>query len=225
MRTSWPIMGPVLLGCLLFLSLDPSAVTASDNTSRLTETLHVENGTVPWRFPPPVGLANPANGGACQAIPVGAGAINPVDNRSDRAREVTREVLADGSQVIVHDERITGPARDSNGDLYHFVYTARLVVNVPAELPAIVRTRMTDSFRLKKGQEILMTVGFDYRWRYPAPNGITLTLGSDGILRDAFPIAPFVFATADGIHPDTANGVTHWQQLRTQGDFLNCDPL
>jgi hypothetical protein len=44
-----------------------------------------------------VGLANPAHGGTCQAIPAAAGSINPVDNRSDRAREITREVLADGS--------------------------------------------------------------------------------------------------------------------------------
>jgi hypothetical protein len=126
--------------------------------------------------------------------------------------------------VIVQDDLITGPARDSNGNVYHFVYTNSLVFKVSSDLPAIVRARMTDSFRLKKGDDIIMTVGFDYRWRYPAPNGITFTLGGDGLNSD-FPIAPFVFATADGINPDTANGVTHWQQLSTQGDPLNCDPL
>ena len=75
---------------------------------------------------------------------------------------------------------------------------------------------MIDSFRLKKGDDIIMTASFDYRWRYPAPTGITFDLGGDG-MNSNFPIAPFVFATADGENPDTANGVTNWQQLSTQG--------
>jgi hypothetical protein len=204
----------------MLLGPGPSAVAARDDTSRLTDTLRLENVTIPWSFP----LANPANGGTCEAIPADVGSINPVDNRSDRARELTRKVLADGSQVIVQDDLIKGLASDSNGDIYHFVYKNRLVFRVSSDLPALVRVRMVDSFRLKKGEDIIMTVGFDYRWRYPAPTGITFDLGGDG-MNSNFPIAPFVFATADGENPDTANGVTHWQQLSTQGDALNCDPL
>jgi hypothetical protein len=225
MRTARPIMGTVLLMCLMFLSLVPSAFAASDthdtdDISRLRDTLRLENVTIPWSFP----LANPLKGGTCEAIPAAVGSINPVDERSERAREITREVLADGSQVIVQDDLIKGPAMDTNGDIYHFVYKNRLVFKVSSDLPAIVRARMIDSFHLKKGDDIIMTVGFDYRWRYPAPIGITFDLGGDG-MNSNFPIAPFVFATADGENPDTANGVTDWQQLSTQGDPLNCDPL
>ena len=223
MRTSRSIMGTVLLVCIMLLGLGPAAFAASDthdtdDTSRLKDTLRLENFTIPWSFP----LANPLKGGTCEAIPAAAGSINPVDNRSDRAREITRKVLADGSQVIVQDDLIKGLARDSHGDIYHFVYKNRLVFKVSSDLPAIVRVRMIDSFRLKKGEDIIMTVGFDWRWRYPAPHGITFSLGGDGMNSD-FPIAPFVFATANGIDP--APGVTHWQKLSTQGDPLNCDPL
>jgi hypothetical protein len=210
----------IMVAAMMLLGPGPSAVAAGDDTSRLTDTLRLENVTIPWSFP----LANRANGGTCEAIPAAAGSINPVDNRSDRAREITRKVLADGSQVIVQDDLIKGLASDINDDIYHFVYKNRLVFRVSSDLPAIVRARMIDSFRLKKGEDIIMTVGFDYRWRYPAPTGITFDLGGDG-MNSNFPIAPFVFATADGENPDTANGVTDWQQLSTQGDPLNCDPL
>jgi hypothetical protein len=135
-------------------------------------------------------------------------------------------VLADGSQVIVQDDLIKGLARsDSNDAIYHFVYKNRLVFTVSSDLPAIVRVRMIDSFRLKKGDDIIMTVGFDWRWKYEAEDVVTFDLGGDG-LNSNFPITPFVFATADGVNP--APGVTHWQKLSTQGkpqDVLTCDPL
>jgi hypothetical protein len=229
MQMSRLMIGTSLLVWSLLFGLAPAAFAASgthdtDDTERLKETLRLKNVTIPWHVPPPVGLAHPDNGGTCKAIPAAVGFINPVNNSSDRVRKITGEVLADGSQVIVQDDLIKGLASDIHDDIYHFVYKNRLVVEVSSDLPAIVSARMIDSFRLKKGDDIIMTVDFDWRWKYPAPTGITFDLGGDG-RNSNFPIVPFVFATADGENPDTANGVTDWQQLSTQGDPVNCDPL
>jgi len=205
----------------MLLGVGPSAVAASgthdtDDISRLKDTLRLENVTIPWSFP--------LNHATCKLIPAAVGSIEPDDNHSDRTREITREVLADGSQVIVQDDLIKGRARDTNDAIYHFVYKNHLVFTVSSDLPAIVRVRMIDSFRLKKGDDIIMTVGFDWRWRYPARR-IKFDLGGDG-MNSNFPIKPFIFATEDGDNP--APGVTDWQQLSTQGepqDVLTCDPL
>ena len=221
MRMSRLLIGTVLWVFMMLLGLNPATFAASDtrdtdDTSRLKDTLRLENVTIPWSFP--------LHAETCEAIPVAVGSINPVNNSSDRVREITREVLADGSQVIVQNDLIKGLASDIHDDIYHFVYKNRLVFRVSSDLPPMVSARMIDSFRLKKGDDIIMTVGFDYRWKYPAPTGITFDLGGDG-MNSNFPIAPFVFATADGESPETANGVTDWQQLSTQGEPLNCDPL
>jgi len=226
MRTSRPIMGTVLLVCLMLLGPGPSAFAASgthdtDGISRLKDTLRLENVTIPWSFPPPVGLSHPDHGGTCEAIPAAVGSINPVDNSSDRVRKVTREVRADGSQVIVQDDLIIGTAKDSHGATYHFVYKNHLVLQVPPDLPAVVQVKMTDSFRLT-GHGLHMHVGFDWRWKYEAPDGITFTLGGDG-MNSNWPVEPFVFATADGV--TAAPGVTDWQQRSRRGAPFNCDPL
>ena len=132
-------------------------------------------------------------------------------------REITREVLADDSQVIVQDDLKTGTAVDSHGNTYHFVYKNRAAFNVSPGLPASVNVEMTDSFRLT-GNGLHMHVSFHWRWRYEAPAGVDvffdpLAIGS---------VAPFVFATADGVNQ--APGMTDWQKLSTQGDPFNCDP-
>ena len=227
MRTSRPILGTVLLVFIMLLGLGPSTFAASgthdtDDTSRLEDTLRLENFTIPWLLPPPVGLANHQNNGTCEAIPVAIGSINPVDNSSDRVRKVTRKVLADGSQVIVQDDLKTGTAVDSHGDTYHFVYKNRAVFAVfnvsPSPPAAIVNVEMTDSFRLK-GHGLHMNVSFHWRWTYKAPAGVDFTLQLDA----DFPVVPFVFATADGVKP--ADGVSNWVKLSTRGDPFNCDPL
>jgi hypothetical protein len=216
MRTSRPIVGTVLLMCIMLLGPGPSAFAASithdtDDTSRLKDTLRLKNVTISW--------GHPLNGGTC-TIPATVGSINPVDKTGDHVRKVTREVRADGSQVITQDDLKTGTAEDSNGDTYHFVYTNRAVFNVPPDLTPIVKVEMTDSFRLT-GHGLHMNVNFDWSWKYPAPDGIDFTLEPFAFV----PVIPFVFATADGVNPDTAHGVTDWQQLSTQGDPFNCDPL
>jgi hypothetical protein len=211
---SWFIIGTVLLGSLLLLGPSPAAFAESgrhdtDDTERLKDTLRLKNFTIPWNFP----LAHPDNdSGTCKAIPVAVGFINPVDNRSDRLRKVTREVMADGSQVIVQDDLKTDTAEDSHGDTYHFVYTNRAVFNVPPGLPAIVNVRMTDNFRLK-GHGLHMHVSFDVVWDYPAPNGVDITLDPLAFV----PVVPFVV----GSDPEATN----FQLLNIQGDAFNCDPL
>ena len=199
----------IVVVAVMLLGLGSSAFAASDDISRLKDTLRLHNVTIPWLFP--------LSGGTC-TIPAAVGSINPVDNRSDRERKVSRDVMADGSQVIVQDEVKSGTAVDSNGDTYSFVYEARVVANVSPGLPASVNVRMTDSFRVK-GHGLHLHVAFDWRWDYEAPSGVDVTLEP---LSDSS-IVPFVFATADGVTP--APGVTNWQQTSTRGDPWNCDPL
>jgi len=204
----------IIIATMLFVW--PPFAFATDDTPRLKDTLRLENVTIPWLFP----LAHPSTGGTCSAIPTNAGSINPVDNRSDRVRKITQEVQTDGSQEIVQDDLKTGTAVDSNGTTYDFVYKNRVILTVSPGVPAIVNVRMIDSFRLKRNGPV-MNASFEWRWTYPAPTGVAVTLDPFA----DFPVAPFVFATADGVNPDTANGVTNWQQVSTQGDPFNCDPL
>ena len=215
MRTSRPIVGTVLLMCIMLLGPGPSAFAASvthdaDDTSRLKDTLRLKNISISW--------SHPLIGGTC-TIPAAVGFINPVDKTGDRVRKVTREMLPDGSQVIVQDDLKTGTAEDSHGDTYHFVYKNRAVFNVSPGPSAPVNVEMTDNFSLT-GNGLHMNVSFDWSWKYPAPEGgidFTLEPFAD------FPIVPFVFATANG--DDPAPDVTDWQQLSTQGDPFHCDPL
>jgi hypothetical protein len=224
MRMSRLIIGTVLLVFIILLGLGPAAFAASvthdaDDTSRLKDTLRLKNVTISWD--------HPLIGGTC-AIPAAVGSINPVDKTGDRVRKVTRKELPDGSQVIVQDDLKTGTAKerqenqqeDSSGATYHFVYKNRAIFNVifneppdsSATVSATVNVEMTDDFSLT-GNGLDMNVSFDWSWKYEAPNGVDFTLEPFA----NFPVVPFVFATADG--------VTNWQQLSTQGDPLNCDPL
>jgi hypothetical protein len=219
MQMSRLMIGTSLLVWSLLFGLAPAAFAASgthdtDDTERLKETLRLKNVTIPWFLPPPVGLAHPDNGGTCQTIPVAVGFINPVDNHSNRVRKVTREVLADGRQVIVQDDLKTGTAEDSHGATYHFIYTNRAVFNVSLGLPALVSVRMTDNFDLQ-GHDLDMHVSFDISWDYPAPNGVDITLEPLAFV----PTVPFVIST------ETEKGATNEQLLSIQGDAFNCDPL
>jgi len=217
MRSLWRIIGTELMVVILLVGLGLSAFAhaASDDSSRLESTLRLKDFTIPWLFP----LGNPANlGGTCAAIPTGVGFINPVNNSSDRGRKVTSEVLADGTQVIEQDDLKTGTAVDDFGAIYRFVYKNQLVLNVSLGLPANVNVKMIDTFKLT-GNGLHMNASFDWRWDYEAPDGVVVNLQPDA----DFPVDFFIFATADGVAP--APGVTNWQQLKTQGDPFNCDPL
>ena len=187
-----------------------SGMHDTDDTERLKDTLRLKTFTIPWNFP----LAHPDNdGGTCKAIPAAVGFINPVDNRSDRLRKVTREVMADGSQVIIQDDLKTGTAEDSHGDTYHFVYTNRAVFNVSPGLPAIVNVRMTDNFRLK-GHGLHMHVSFDVAGNIQLR--MASTLPSSPLL---FPCHSFCFRHGNGKGRDELAATQH-----TRRSF-NCDPL
>lgn len=193
-----------------------TAAQAGNAPSGIKDTLHLKNVTIPWLF----SMANPANGGFCASVPASVGVINPVADSSDRVRKVTSEFLADGSQVIEQDDLIMGTAANDVGAVFRFIYKNHLVFIVSPSLPANVNVRMIDSFRLT-GNGVNMNATFDWSWDYAAPDGVVLNLQPDA----DFPVDFFIFATADGVNPDTGNGVTNWQQLKTQGDPFNCDPL
>ena len=205
-------------GSMLFVGLSSAFATSdthhtedthhTDDSPRLDDVLRLENVTLPWLMP--------LKGGTC-TLPASVGEINPVDNSGDRLRKVTSKVRADGSQVIVQDDLKTGKAKDSNGNAYHFIYTNRVVFRVSPGLPADVKVRMTDNFRLY-GNRLHMIASFDWRWTYTAPDGLKVTLEPSADFPEGF-----VFATADGVNP--APGVRHWRQLSTRGDPWNCDPL
>jgi hypothetical protein len=200
---------------LLVLLVGSGLCTAAHAApSGIRDTLHLKNVTIPWLF----SLANPANGGFCASIPASVGFINPVDNDSDRVRKVTSELLADGSQVIEQDDLKKGTAVDDSGAIYRFIYKNHLVLIASPGAPANVSVRMIDSFRLT-GNGVNMNAIFDWSWDYAAPDGVVLNLQPDA----DFPVDFFIFATSDGVNP--ADGVTNWQQLKTQGDPFNCDPL
>jgi len=212
MKRRWSTLVAMAATTVLFVG--PSSAFATSDTHhtdspRLDDVLRLENVTLPWFMA--------LKGGTC-TLPASVGEINPVDNSGDRLRKVTTKVRADGSQVIVQDDLKTGKAKDSNGNAYHFIYENRAVFHVSPGLPADVKVRMTDSFRLY-GNRLHMIVTFDWRWTYTAPDGVKVTLEPSA----DFPFEPFVFATADGVNP--APGVRHWRQLSTQGDPWNCDPL
>lgn len=182
--------------------------------TRLQDTLRLKNVSLPWAFP----LGHPDVGGSCAAIPATLGFINPVDDTSDRVRKTKQTMMADGSQVIVWDDRISGTAVDSNENTYQFLYKNGATLHVSPGQSPTVDVRMTDLFRIK-GNGFQMKVTFDWSWTYTAQQGVAITL--DPFV--GFPIIDLVFATADGINP--APGVTNWVQLETEGDPFNCDPL
>jgi hypothetical protein len=213
MKRRWSTLVAMAAATVLFVGLS-SAFATSDTqdtaaSPRLDDVLRLENVTLPWIIP--------LKGGTC-TLPASVGEINPVDNTGDRLRKVTSKVRADGSQVIVQDDLKTGKAQDSNGKVYHFIYTNRAVFDVSPGLPADVNVRMIDSFRLY-GNGLHMIASFNWRWTYTAPDGVKVTLEPFA----DFPFEGFVFATADGVNP--APGVTDWRKLSTRGDPWNCDPL
>ena len=104
MRSLWRIIGTELMVVILLVGLGLSAFAhASDDASRLENWLHLKNVTIPWLFS--------LDSAFCGNRDVGL--INPVDNRSDRLRRITREVRADGSQLIVQDDLKKGIAVDA----------------------------------------------------------------------------------------------------------------
>ena len=212
MKRRWSTLVAMAAATVLFVGLSSAFATSdthhTDDSPRLDDVLRLENVTLPWFMP--------LKGGTC-TLPASVGEINPVDNSGDRLRKVTSKVRADGSQVIVQDDLKTGKAKDSNGNVYHFIYTNRVVFHVSPGLPADVNVRMTDNFRLY-GNRLHMIASFDWRWTYTAPDGVKVTLEPSA----DFPVEGFVFATADGVNP--APGVTALAEAEHTGGSVELRP-
>jgi hypothetical protein len=202
---------PVLVVVVLLITAP--AVLAGDDSHI---TVHVRQVTIPWVFPPPEGMS----GSICGEIPAGV-SINPDDLGSNRLKLSTRKNLPDGTNRTTIYDLVTGTASNASGGRYQFVYLNIATLDFDG---ATVRVRMQDAFRLK-GADVNYRVSFDWRWAY-ATNQLDVTRVKDSTGRTIdIAISPFPFATNDGVHEDPSIIPGSWQQVKTQGDPFDCDPL
>jgi hypothetical protein len=177
-------------------------------------TLRLNNATIPWLFPPPGGLSS-----FCSEVPSGVH-INADALGSNRVKNATQNNRSGATTWIITD-LVKGTASDNLGLHYTFLYENNATFDFDG---STVTVQMKDTFRLKGG-DVNYIVGFTWRWAYPAKsleltevkdaNGETIDIG----------VAPFVFATSDGINEDPGIVPGSWQQLSTRGDPFHCDVL
>lgn len=206
----------LFLAVILSLSLLFGLVPAAFAGNAAHYSVRVENVTIPWAFPPPDGLSS-----FCPEVPADFH-INPDDNGSDRVKNATQVNLPDGSVRILITDLVTGTAHDNFGNAYKFVYENNVTYSFNG---ARVTADMKDTFKLN-GKPVNFTVGFNWRWQYVADSlqVIEITDGSGQVIN--LDVAPFIFATNDGVteSPDIVLG--SWQKLSTRSENpLNCDPL
>jgi hypothetical protein len=197
---------------LVFILVDRSQFAYAGPATHFT--LRLNNTTIPWLFPPPDGLSS-----FCSEIPSGVH-INPSDLGSNRIKHATQNNRPNGTTWIVTD-LVKGTASDNFGVPYTFIYNNNATYDFDG---STVTVQMKDSFKLKGG-DVNYTAGFNWRWTYPAhdlqlvevkdTNGETVDIG----------VAPFFFATNNGVNEDPNIVPGSWQQLSTRGDPWNCDPL
>jgi hypothetical protein len=147
--------------------------------------------------------------------------INPDDLGSDRVKQATQNGRPDGTTRIVITDLVKGTASDNFGAKYAFIYENNSTYDFDG---STVTVHMKDTFRLKGG-DVNYTVGFNWRWAYPAEvlelveekneNGETVNIG----------VAPFFFATPNGVSEDPNIVPGSWEQMSTRGEPWNCDPL
>ncbi len=147
MRTSRPIMGTVLLVCIMLLSLGPSAFAGSVTH----ETTREQFTTWP---------SLPQLDSACPEIPSGV-VITAVTN--ERVRQTVTKTRDDGSKQIVVTDLVTGTAEDNLDGAYTFVYQNDASFDVSPD--GITRVKMTDTFSLK-GVNANYNVGFKWNWAF-----------------------------------------------------------
>jgi hypothetical protein len=201
MRTYRLVLAAILPPSMLFgWSRQPSLNAAH-------YSVRTENVDIPWAFPPPDGLSD-----FCPEVPAGFH-INPDANGSDRVKNAVQTNRPDGSVVIQLTDLVTGTAHDNFGNAYLFVYENNQSYSFDG---AVVTAQMTDTFKLKGGP-VNYTVGFNWRWMYAADSleVIQITDGSGQLVN--LDVAPFIFATNDGVtgDPDIVTG--SWQIIRTEG--------
>ena len=197
------VMTAVLLLSLLF-GLAPSAFAG--NGERFS--VRLENVTIPWAFPPPDGISS-----FCPEVPEGVH-INPDDNGSDRVKNADRVNLPDGTVRVLITDLVTGVAHDSFGNAYKFVYENNVAYYFDGET---VTADMKDTFKLEGGP-VNYTVGFNWRWVYEADGlqVIEITDGSGQLIN--LDVAPFIFATNDGVTENPDIVPDSWQKLSTRSE-------
>jgi hypothetical protein len=209
MRTLRTVFATVVLGSILVGHSQSTYAGAGTHF-----TLRLKNATIPWLYPPPGGLSS-----FCSRVPEGVD-INPAALSSERVKNATQTERPDGTTWLITD-LVKGTASDNFGTTYTWVYENNATYDFDGSTVAV---HMKDTFKLKGG-DVNYTVGFDWRWAYPAQslelvevkdaNGETIDIG----------VAPFVFATNNGVNEDPNIVPGSWQQLSTVGDPFNCDPL
>jgi hypothetical protein len=156
----------------------------------------------------------------CSGVP-GDVHINPDALGSDRVKNATQQGRPDGTTRIVITDLVKGTASDNFGATYTFIYENNAIYDFDG---SIVTVHMKDTFKLKGG-DVNYAVGFNWRWAYPATS-LELVEVKDGSGETIdIGVAPFVFATPNGVNEDPNIIPGSWEQLSTKGEPWNCDPL
>lgn len=209
MRTLRIVSSAMVLG---FILVDQSQFAYAGPPTHFT--LRLKNSTIPWGFPPPGGLSS-----FCLAVPPGVH-INPDKLGSDRVKNATRNDRSGVTTWIITD-LVKGTASDNFGLPYRFIYENNASFDFDG---STVTVQMKDTFKLKGG-DVNYTVGFNWRWAYPAKNLELIEVKDANGETIDIAVAPFILATNDGVNEDPRIVPGSWQQLSTRGDPFNCDAL
>ena len=211
MRKIRSVFAAVMLVFVLFgQSRSASAASA------VIYTVHLQDTTIPWVFPPPEGLS----GSFCPAVPEDVH-INPDEGASNRLKTATETAMPDGAKDVSISDMVTGTASDDTGSAYTFVYLNVVTLHYDG---STAHVHMRDFFTLQ-GEAANFTVGFSWRWAYPAESLEVIQVRDDqGALVDVG-VDPLVFATNDGVNEDPNIVPGSWEKVSTRGDPWNCDPL
>ena len=198
----------VLISFILLLLLVGSfqlaiAAPATQYHVRLTDA------TIPWGFPV---------GEFCPNFPHPLD-IGPDDFGSDRVKNATETVLSNGHKRVVVTDLVKGTASDEFGGAYTFIYQNDATFIYDG---TNISVSMKDTFKLMGPTSY--TVGFNWRWAFPADELNVAAVIDNGQVVD-IEISPNLPPTEDGINEADFIVPGSWQQLSTRGDPWNCDPL
>jgi hypothetical protein len=207
MQTLRIVFATVMLG---FILVGQSQSTYAGPASHFT--LRIHDVTIPSNFPPPGGLSS-----FCSEVPEGVH-INADAQGSDRLKNATQIERPDGTTWIITD-LVKGTASDNFGATYTFIYENDATFDFDG---STVTVHMKDTFKLKGG-DVNYTVGFNWRWAYPAKSlELVEVKDANGETIDIW-VSPWFFATTNGINEDPNIVPGSWQQLSTRGDPVTCD--
>lgn len=193
-----------LLGIVLGVQSDTVFAGSATHYS-----VRLNDATIPFGFP---------IGEFCQEFPQPL-SIDSDANSSDRVKNATERLKADGSKQVVVTDLIKGTATDEFGGTYSFVYQndATFVFD-----GSTISVSMKDTFKLMGSTSYV--VGFNWRWAFPADSMEVVQVVENGQVVD-IQVTPNLPPTEDGITEAPFIVPGSWQQLSTRGDPWNCDPL